>query len=298
MAEFRVSAVITTYHREWECVQRAVESVLEQSVPVLELLLIDDNGRGSDLQKQIEKEAARYPRIRYISMEHNSGVSAARNCAIAAAQGEILGYLDDDDTWCADKVEKLLPLFTEYTDTALAFGTGRILGTKEGEESYNWQWEVFKPEPGYIDMLYTDYVGSASAPLIRTDVLRILDGFREEPAAEDYELWIRIAKDYRLRGIRDVVFHKRKEPGEHVSGSVRQVGYGFRSIYQHNYEDYQKYQRARTAMLWNICRTGVRGMDPTVVPYILAWLKSRAELRYLATENHGTVKGGEADEEM
>ncbi len=293
MGELRVSAVITTYHREWKCVRRAVKSVLEQSVPVLELLLVDDNGRGSALQKQIEREVAAYPQIRYIAMEHNSGVSAARNCAIAAARGEVLGYLDDDDTWCADKLEKLLPLFDGHKETALVFGTGWIPGSKEGKGSYNWQWEVFKPEPDYIDMLYTDYVGSASAPLIRTDVLRALGGFRKEPAAEDYELWIRISKDYHLRGIRDVIFYKRKEPGEHVSGSVRQVGHGFRSIYRHNYEDYQKNPKAKAAMLWNICRTGVRGMDLTVVPYVFAWLRSRAVLRY-----YETVENGDADEEI
>lgn len=275
MSQLRVSAVITTYHREWECVQRAVESVLSQSIPVLELLVIDDNGKGSTLQKRIEEGARNYPQIRYLPMETNSGVSAARNCGACAANGEILGYLDDDDTWCSDKLEKLLPLFSENRNIGLVFGTGWIPGGQGGTGKFNWQWEVFKPEPGYADMLYTDYVGSASAPLIRTEVLRNLGGFRTEPAAEDYELWIRIARNYGLRGIRDVVFYKGNEPGEHVSGNLRRVGCGFRSIYRRNYADYKKYPRARTAMLWNICRTGVRGADLTVIPYIFAWLESR-----------------------
>lgn len=282
MEQHRVSGVITTYHREWKCVQRAIESVLAQTMPVMELLVIDDNGKGSTLQKQIEKEVQRYPQIRYLPMEKNSGVSAARNRAIDAAHGEILGYLDDDDTWCPDKLEKLLPLFAESEDTALVFGTGWILGNKEDTGFYNWQWEVFRAEPGYEDMLYTDYVGSASAPLIRTEVLRLLGGFRAEPAAEDYELWIRIAKSYRLRGIRDVVFYKHNEPGEHVSGSVRRVGYGFRSIYKHNYADYKRNPKARAAILWNICRTGVRGMDLSVIPYLFEWLVSCAAVRSTA----------------
>ncbi len=270
----QVSAVITTYHRDWKCVQRAVESVLAQTRPVMELLLVDDNGLGSPWQQQIQKEAEKDPRIRYIPMEQNSGVSAARNYGAQAAKGDILGYLDDDDAWCPDKLEKLVPLFEEDPKIALVFGTGWICGNGDSKDGgkYNWQWEVFKPSPDYADMLYTDYVGSASAPLLRLDVLKKLGGFRVQPAAEDYELWIRIARSFKLRGIRDMVFYKHDEPGEHVSGSLRRVGYGFRSIYRLYREDYEKDSKAGRAMLWNICRTGVRGLDPTVLPYLFAWL--------------------------
>lgn len=278
----RVSAVITTYHRDWNCVQRAVESILQQTVPVTELILVDDNGMGSEWQRKIQKEAEKDSRIHYLPMEKNSGVSEARNRGAWEAKGDILGYLDDDDVWCADKLEKLVPLFEQDSKTALAFGTGWICKDSDREEDgkYNWQWEVFHPAPEYADMLYTDYVGSASAPLLRREVLKELGGFRTQPAAEDYELWIRIAQKYKLRGIKDVVFHKYDEPGEHVTGSLRRVGYGFRRIYELHYGDYQKNPKARTAMLWNICRTGVRGLDPTVFPYVIAWLRSR----YLQTE--------------
>ncbi len=272
-----VTAVITTYHRNWETVQRAVKSVLMQTVSVKELILVDDNGRGSEWQRQIQRGTEKYPQIRYLPMEENKGVSAARNYGMQQAKGNILGYLDDDDTWCVDKVEKLLPLFAQSPETALVFGTGWICkGTDEiNQGKFNWQWEVFHPSPDYGDMLFTDYVGSASAPLLRLDVLKKLGGFRVQPAAEDYEMWIRIARQYQLRGIHDVVFCKYNEPGEHVSGSVRRVGYGFRKIYELYYEDYKKSPRARTAMLWNICRTGIRGFDPTVLPYIPSWLHSR-----------------------
>lgn len=254
-----------------------MESVLQQTLPVSELILVDDNGLGSEWQRKIQNEAEKDPRIRYLPMEKNSGVSEARNRGARAAKGDILGYLDDDDTWCVDKLEKLVPLFAQDPKTALVFGTGWICKDPDSKENgkYNWQWEVFHSAPVYTDMLYTDYVGSASAPLLRLQVLKELGGFRTQPAAEDYELWIRIAQKYRLQGIKDVVFYKYDEPGEHVTGSLRRVGYGFRRIYEQYYGDYQKNPKARTAMLWNICRTGVRGLDPTVLPYVIAWLRSR-----------------------
>ena len=125
MAQLRVTAVITTYHREWKMLQRSIQSVLEQTVPVMELLLVDDNGLGTAYQTQIAQEVAKFPQIRYLPLEKNSGVSAARNYAIAEAKGDVLGYLDDDDAWCPDKLEKLLPLFGQDADIALVFGTGR-----------------------------------------------------------------------------------------------------------------------------------------------------------------------------
>ena len=60
-----------------------------------------------------------------------------------------------------------------------------------------------------------------------------------------------------------------------VSGSLRRVGQGFRCIYELYRVDYAKHPTARTAILWNICRTGVRSFDPTVVPFVLEWMLSR-----------------------
>lgn len=295
----RVTAAITTYHRSWEMLQRAIRSVLAQTVPVEELLLIDDNGQGTPEQAAIAKGVVEsgLPKLRYIPLEHNSGVAAARNRAIAEAKGDVLGYLDDDDEWCPDKLEKLLPLFEAEERPALVFGTGWVLPADETKAHYNWQWEVFLPQPGYADMLYTDYVGSASAPLLRLDALRQVGGFRteEQPAAEDYELWVRVAQQFLLRGIRDVVFHKHDETAEHVSGSLRRVGNGFRSIYKLYRADYEQNPRAKTAMLWNICRTGVRGLDVTVTPYVFAWLGSRWKERNEKRRDRDAAYSGTAE---
>ena len=279
MAQHCVTAVITTYHREWKMIRRAIDSILQQTVPVYELLLIDDNGLGSQHQQEIAQEAAKIERIRYIPLPYNSGAAAARNKGIAEAKGDILGYLDDDDEWCPDKLEKMLPLFDADPDTALVFGTGWVIRHHTGKEHYNWQWEIFKPEPTYTDMLYTDYVGSTSAPLIKVEALRTVGGFIREnqPAVEDYELWIRIAQRYQLHGTKDVVFIKHDEADNNVSGSLHKLSAGFRNIYRLHRKDYAANPKAKTAILWNICRTGVRGLDITVTPYVFAWLWSRVK---------------------
>lgn len=283
MREWKVTAVITTYKRKWASIVRAIESILNQTMPVYEILLVDDNNADSPYSEDIRKEVARLDRVRYVPMVKNGGVAAARNKGIAEARGDLIAFLDDDDEWAPEKVAVQVGLFEQNPDLGIAFVTGRVINEDTGEQYFNWQHEVFKEEPSYFDMLYTDYVGSASVPMIRLAALKDVGGFIQvnQPAVEDYELWIRIARKYAVKGVKDVLFIKHTDSNEHVSGSLVKVGRGFRNIYALNRLDYRKDLRAHVAILWNICRCGVRGKDITVVPYIFTWmfLKFLAVLR-------------------
>lgn len=287
MKDWKVTAVITTYKRNWETVARAIDSVLNQTLPVYELLLVDDNHPDSSFRAENEREAAKLERVRYVPMEKNGGVSAARNRGIAEARGNLIAFLDDDDEWAPGKTETQVRLFEENPGLGIAFVTGRVINEDDGSECFNWQYEIFKEEPSFHDMLYTDYVGSASVPMISLEALRDTGGFIREnqPAVEDYELWIRIARKYRVKGVRDVLFIKHTDSSEHVSGNLVRVGRGFRNIYKLNREEYRKDLKAHTAILWNICRCGVRGKDFTVVPYVFHWFFLKCAL---------TVRGGKA----
>ncbi|MCR4805822.1 MAG: glycosyltransferase [Clostridia bacterium] len=283
MRDWKVTAVITTYKRKWASIVRAIESVLNQTRPVYELLLVDDNNADSPYSEDIQREVAGLEKVRYVPMVKNGGVAAARNRGIAEAKGDLIAFLDDDDEWAPEKVAVQVSLFEKDPDLGIAFVTGRVINEDTGEEYHNWQYEIFKENPSYNDMLYTDYVGSASVPMIRLAALRDVGGFIREnqPAVEDYELWIRVARKYAVKGVKDVLFIKHTDSNEHVSGSLVKVGRGFRNIYALNRQDYQKDLRAHVAILWNICRCGVRGKDASVIPYVFRWffLKVLATLR-------------------
>jgi glycosyltransferase involved in cell wall biosynthesis len=87
-----VSVVLPTYERP-ELLRRAIESVLRQSYTRWELLVVDDGGRADS---ESVAAASEDPRIRWMRIEHR-GVCAARNVALAAAGGELIAYLDDDN---------------------------------------------------------------------------------------------------------------------------------------------------------------------------------------------------------
>jgi glycosyltransferase involved in cell wall biosynthesis len=106
----KVSVIIPTYDREAK-VQRAIESVLAQTVSDLEVIVVDD-GSSDGTGKVLEKKFG--DRIRYYA-QTNQGVSVARNRGVQEARGEWIAFLDSDDLWEKDKLESQLNALDRFT---------------------------------------------------------------------------------------------------------------------------------------------------------------------------------------
>lgn len=94
----RVSAVITAYNSE-TFVKDAVESVLRQTLPVNEVVVVDDGSsdRTGEIVKQFAERGVRY------LYQDNQGPGAARNCGVNETSGELIAFLDADDIWLKHK---------------------------------------------------------------------------------------------------------------------------------------------------------------------------------------------------
>lgn len=104
MSNPKVSVVIPTYNRVG-CIGNAINSVIAQTYTECEIIVVDDG--STDDTRQV---LARYgSRVRYIYQE-NAGVSAARNLGVHHAKGELIAFLDSDDQWEPEKLERQLPL--------------------------------------------------------------------------------------------------------------------------------------------------------------------------------------------
>ena len=99
----KVSALIPTYNRR-AYVMRAIESVLSQSVPADEVIVVDD-GSNDDTVEQVEGRFG--SKVRVVRQE-NRGVSGARLRAIKEARGEWIAFLDSDDEWSPGRQAYLL----------------------------------------------------------------------------------------------------------------------------------------------------------------------------------------------
>lgn len=112
-----VSVIIPTYKRA-ALVPRAIESVRRQTYRNIEILVVDD---GSPDNTTSVVQAIPDSRIRYLRHETNKGLPAARNTGIRAAIGEFIAFLDDDDEWREEKLEKQLKAIKNY-DAVLCIG--------------------------------------------------------------------------------------------------------------------------------------------------------------------------------
>ena len=110
----RVSVLIPTYNYG-SFLPAALESVLAQTYTDYEILVLDDG--SSDHTAQV---AAAYSQVRYLYQEH-AGISAARNRLLREAQGEFAAFLDADDLWSAEKLEKQVSYLDAHPDCQLVF---------------------------------------------------------------------------------------------------------------------------------------------------------------------------------
>lgn len=143
-----VSIVIPTYSRP-ENLCRAIDSVLTQTYSPIEVIVVDDNGIGTPFQVETQKKLKSYiekNKIVYLTHEINKNGSAARNTGTRNSHGIIIGYLDDDDVYTPEKVERQVRRLEEahsqdasvagvYCNIKMkgyAKGDYSLLSTKEG----------------------------------------------------------------------------------------------------------------------------------------------------------------------
>ena len=122
-----VSVIIPTYKRS-NMLIRTIESVLNQSYDNIEIIVVDDNG-NDEFHKETMKKMIRYrgnPRIKYIKHKNNSGGCAARNTGLAAAKGEYVCFLDDDDIIYTNKIEKQVEFLEKNKDFDIVYCNRKV----------------------------------------------------------------------------------------------------------------------------------------------------------------------------
>lgn len=132
----RVSVLIPTYNCG-KFLGEAIDSVLAQTFTDFEIIVVDD-GSTDDTAEVV----ARYPEVKYFPIQH-SGVSTARNTAIAKATGEFVVFLDADDLWAPDKLEKQVAYLDEHADCMLVFTKAENFYQNEEKDRTERQLELF-----------------------------------------------------------------------------------------------------------------------------------------------------------
>ena len=192
-----VSVVIPTYNRA-HVVHRAIDSVLGQTFADFELIVVDD---GSTDGTEAVLSTYTDPRIRYLVQLVNRGVSAARNRGIKEARGEFVAFLDSDDEWFPEKLERQVNRFRRAPDNVgLVYCGVETVGRPTGP----WIYEPAHRGDIYNKLLERNVIHTGSGAMIRRSVVCAAGYFDEDiPAIEDYDYWLRIARHYRFDYVPD-----------------------------------------------------------------------------------------------
>lgn len=181
-----VSIIIPTRNRA-HFLPRALDSIYAQTYPNFEILVVDD-GSTDQTGRVVEAYDAR---LRYFLQRHQ-GVSAARNRALAEARGEYVAFLDDDDMFMPQKLEKQVAYLDEHPDTHWVYSGFQLV------DQYN------APLPDGAIIPQVERVGLheiacfifmiPSSLMARAEVLRQVGGFPEGVRiSEDYHVWAKLA---------------------------------------------------------------------------------------------------------
>lgn len=178
MSEKLVSVVIPTYKRP-DMLERAIRSVLNQTYKNIEIIIVDDNGCGSEMQRETEKVASRFgTSITYLVHENNKGGSAARNTGWKKASGEYITFLDDDDEISATKIEKQVARLENLDESYGACYTAYHVLMQNGAVQKS---GTTREGNVYLQALArTFYMGSGSNLLIRKKMVDRINGYDEE----------------------------------------------------------------------------------------------------------------------
>ncbi len=188
-----ITAVVTTHCREPEIVARALKSVLNQTYRDIEIFLIDDSAPDYEKRDDVKRLAEGLSsRLKYIRHSSCLGACAARNTGLFEAKGEFIAFLDDDDEWLPDKIQKQIIGF-DSDEVGLVYCNSKVIDDLTGKTHVN---RLKKRRNNVFFELFEDnFVGSASFPLIRTNALRMIGGFDVElKAKQDVDAWLRLSK--------------------------------------------------------------------------------------------------------
>lgn len=223
-----VSVVIPTYNRA-HLLGRALKSVLFQTYEHLDVIVVDD--ASTDNTEEV-LASFRDRRLRYIRHERNKGGSAARNTGIALSEGEYIAFLDSDDEWLPYKVEKHLRVFSEDPGCGVVF-SAHIEIDRHGLTRVH---RDMGPEGWiYKDLLVSAVVGTTSAVVVKRECFETAGLFDETlPSCQDWDMWIRIAKNYRFRRI--------SEPLVRYYWHGNQISTNFEAVYKGHLAILQKYK--------------------------------------------------------
>lgn len=212
-----VSVVIPVYNAE-KYVEEAIRSVISQTYTNIEVIVVDDCSTDSsyDILRRLQAEDKRIKVYRNVK---NEGVCATRNFGISHAAANWIAFLDSDDMWCSEKLEKQMQLHTQKTDAVLSYTASYYIDEKGKISSFI----LHAYSRTDISLLLRKNVITCSSVVVRKDVIEKYK-MESDNMIEDYVAWLQILKEYEIAyGIDKPLVKYRVTPNSRSSSRIKNV---------------------------------------------------------------------------
>ena len=191
-----ISVIIPTYNRA-HLLDKAIQSVLDQTYEDFEIIVIDDG--STDNTKEVVN-SFNDDRLRYIRLEKNSGTSALpRNTGIRIAQGEYIAFQDDDSLWLPEKLERQVKAFQDAPAKVGVVYTG-MWQVRDSEKIYHPPSYITETEGDIHKQILGHYFIGHPPVLVQRKCFKTVGTYDEKlPAALDWDMWLRVSKHYHFK---------------------------------------------------------------------------------------------------
>lgn len=280
-----VSCVIPSYKRA-DTLKRAIDSVLAQTYKEIEVLVVDDNIAGDEYSTALHKIIKSYngdSRVILVTQPKHINGAEARNAGVRASHGEYIAFLDDDDEWQPDKIERQIKIMKN--DSQLGGVAGGVTLWENGVEISSLPKETIKEE-GLLYKVLTREVGLATSSfLCKKSAFNEMGGFDVSlRRSQDLQLFAHFLAKYRIYPISEFRTVKM-----HVESSINRLDAKRLAVNKEEFFESVKdvlalfrpsvQRRIKSAHYYEVAYVAIREKKYLfAIKYILMGLKSSASL--------------------
>jgi len=231
----KVSIIIPTYNRV-SLLKEALDSIASQTYDDFEVIVVND---FPEQKAEVSKLVAKYQKVHLISQSFSKGGNAARNAGITFATGDIIAFLDDDDTWYAEKLSKHVEAHKENPEVGLVYSNCE----------YFWENGVLNdqvfpatlPDNVILEMKNGKFCpATTTAVTLRTECFKVSGQFDEDLVSfQDWDMWFRVAQNYSFILLDEPLVRFRQHFGSRVSFDIDKRLKGLDQVYN-KWFDYLK----------------------------------------------------------
>ncbi|MFA5089131.1 MAG: glycosyltransferase family A protein [Candidatus Omnitrophota bacterium] len=222
-------SVIIPFHDDLEYIQQALDSCLQNTYPRMEIIIVDDHSEKPLTREEVSAAGHKYP-ITIFRNDRNRGSGYARNVGIKAAQGELIAFLDADDIWFPDIIQKQVSVFQSDPSAVWVYTDGYYLIDEKRKRRPNSRYHGFRKgfpagkEVNEYHLKGYNYM-TFSSNMMKKEALLAVGLFDEGlDVSEDWDLFVRLAERFPVHVINEpLMVYRVNNSGRHFVNREKYV---------------------------------------------------------------------------